>query len=150
MANYIDIEEAVRKRLVAAFPEYLTDANCAITDIDKVIPVILQAETQDKAVGCLLDFQGGGEFLTGTSFNTTAWLWRIGGIFLFHALGDETQLTAITRDIISRLHNLFVSDPRLNGLVDSVKVSQIAEMEVAMVNDFPFAWLYFTIEARER
>lgn len=139
--GYTEIEEAVKVQFIAHFDE-LDDERCRIGDADAVIDSMFSS---GEHFGCYIEYNGGAE-MTKRPFKIPVWVWSIAGIFLIQYSDNiETKL----RVIIDKAKTVFDDDIRLGGATIKVKIVDLADAYIGQVNDTPFYFLPFLIEAIE-
>lgn len=140
MLAYSSIEAAALEELKTHFSAYLSDTRCQIADIDAIVDAIF---SEGSKFGCLIDFRSGSD-TPRKPYNKDVWAWEIMGLFLIRF--SET-IEVDLREIVSLLPSTFSNNRRLSGLAANVKVSVIDRPEVADINDVPFYFIPFTIDA---
>ena len=143
MKGYSTIETAVKDRFIAYFSDILDSTNTQIGDVDAVLDSIF---TNDGDYGVVFEFGGGRP--DPQTFAKAEWRWSIDGVFLIRYRGDETE--DALRSIIDRLANIFTGVETLNNVAAFLRVSGINLAEPATINDIPFYWMPFSVEARDR
>ena len=139
--GYTVIEEAVREQFIAHFDE-LDDKRCLIGDADKVVDNMFSS---GELFGCYIEYNGGSE-LDRRPFKTSVWVWSIAGIFLIQ-YSDEIEDKL--RVIVDKAKSVFDDDIRLGGVAIRVKIVDLADAYIGQINDTPFYFLPFLIEAIE-
>jgi len=139
--GYTEIEEAIRALFVSKFDE-LNDNRCRVGDADGVMESMF---LEGEGYGCYIDYNGGNE-MTGKPFSKPVWIWSIAGVVLIQYSEDiEDKL----RMIVDKTKTVFDDDPRLGGVTAHAKITDLADAYVGQVNDIPFYFLPFLIQAIE-
>jgi hypothetical protein len=144
MVGYETIERAVIGRLLENFPEDLSATRVKAGDSDSVIDAIFSEENAN--CGVYLEFGGGRP--DRETFKDQHWKWTIAGVFLirYHDVSDEKKV----REIATKLARLFAVDARLGGVTPLARITDIDVAEPTRINDIPFFWLPFIVEALDR
>lgn len=141
MNGYNVIEAAVIERFIEYFPE-LDETRCQGGEMDKVVDAIFE---QGADYGCVFEFAGGVHHHS-ERFNRTVFSWRMAGVIMIRY--EEDVIEERLRDIASRLALIFHgNEARLDGESPFVQVVEIEMPEIARVNDIPFYWLPFMVQA---
>lgn len=145
MNGYTAIESAVVTRFIEYFTSELSDTRCKAADIDAVLDAMYD---ENSEYGCLFEF-GGGSDEPRKPFIKDAWAWYVDGLFMIRLSKDIDQKK---RAIIDRLTKVFSSgeDRRLGGLSPKVTMVNIGKAELGDINDVPFFFIPFQIEALDR
>jgi hypothetical protein len=144
MQDYAVVEEALRQRLISAFPNKLSETLCIAGDIDQLLRNIF---SEDSLYGCLVDF-GEAREANSEPYKTQIWMTRIVGVFIIRYVIDK--IDANLREVLKDLRQLLKDDHRLGGTVDRAKLVAIETPEPTQVNDVSFLFLPFTVETWER
>lgn len=141
--SYTSIENGLIQRFVEHFQGDLTEDRISAGDPDTVVDAIFQG---NKNYGVVLEHGGGREDVN-KPFTKPVWIWSIDGVFFIRYSDDvENRL----RYIVDKLSTLLVDDFRLGGTTPMAKFTSIYSPEPATINDIPFYWLSFTIEALDK
>lgn len=144
MVGYEAIENAVIARLMEQFPELSTE-RCRGGGLDEVLDAMW---SEDATYGCLVDFGGGRDMGVAKPFSTDGWIWTILGVMMIrYSPTIEQDMRATTLKLATLLSG---NASHLGGLVPFAKVVRMSEPDPVQVNDQPFYWLYFEIEATDR
>ncbi len=144
MVGYKAIEDAFIARMLAVFPDKLNENRIKAGDPDSVFDAIF---TEGATYGVILEFAGGRQD-PHPVMSKIDWRWVISGIFVILYTGVEVE--ADVREIASRLADILNSDPRLGSTTPLARVSEVGVAEPTKVNDTPFYWLPFSVEAFDR
>ena len=138
---YTEIEKAIKDRFIEHFSELDAD-RCRIGEADAVVESMFSSA---ELYGCYIEYNGGSE-MTKRPFNAAVWVWSVAGIFLLQYSDDiESKL----RVIVDKAKTVFDEDTRLGGTTIKVKIVDLADAYIGQVNDIPFYFLPFLIEAIE-
>jgi hypothetical protein len=143
MKGYSVIEAKVVDAFKAAFQAEMGDRVSA-GDIDRVMTDML---TGEYTYGCLFEF-GGGAARSREPFRTPVWTWVIDGMIMIRYT-DSATIEQQLRQVIDKLPGMF-DDHTLGNTTPMVELVRIASAETVTVNDVPFYWLNFTIEALDK
>lgn len=148
MEGYTAIEAAIRTRLLAHFSTELESDTCVIADSDSLFRALFQKKAKH---GCLLDTGiPPGRQMTGEPFKTPMWAWQIIGVFIVRYEGNTAQVETDIRAVIDKLRSLFDDDHTLGGTSSKAKILLIDTPEVVEVNDAPFYFMPFVMEAWDK
>ena len=148
MEGYTAIESGIKERVLAHFSSELTAETCVIADSDNLFRAIFE---KNAAYGCLLDMGiPPGRQASGEPYKSPVWIWQIIGVFLLRYEGDTTQIEAKARAVVDKLQSLLDADHTLGGLSDKARVVLIDTPEVTEVNDVPFYFMPFMVEAWDK
>jgi hypothetical protein len=140
--SYSEIEIAVESRIIEHFEEL--DENRVKRG--KADDVFQNMYTSGEMYGCYLEYNGGQE-MDKRPFKTPVWVWSIAGVILLQYDADiEDRL----RVIIDRLQTVFDEDHTLGRVAGRVKIVDMADAYIGEINDTPFYFLPFLMEAIER
>lgn len=138
--TYVSVENAIIQKLITTYPNELSSTRVVVGDIDSLFQAIFE---ENESYGVFLEF-GGGRRRDRETFKGNIFIWSLPGIFLIRYGDDiETKLRAI----VDRLATLFDDDHTVGGVTPLAQMQVIGEAEVAQVNDVPFYWIPFMIEA---
>lgn len=140
---YTSIENALIQRFLVHFEGDLTEDRISAGDPDAVMNAMFQG---NKNYGVVLE-HGGGREDQDKPFTRPVWIWSIEGVF-FIRYGDDVEERL--RYVVDKLSTLFVDDFRLGNTTPMAKFTTIYAPEPATVNDIPFYWLSFSIEALDK
>lgn len=143
MIGYSAIEQAILAKLVSVFPSELDPARCTAGDPDAMFTAIFDAGAE---YGCFVEFNGGAE-TNQQPFKMPVWVWQFAAVFVIR-YGDGIE--AKLRTIVDRLALAFAEDHTLGGITPRVRIVEIGDAEPGDVNEVPFYWLPFIIEAIDR
>lgn len=143
--GYETIESAVIQRILEVFDVELEPDRVSSGDIDAVFDGIMREETIYE-YGAWTDF-GGGRQDNQKPFKTPVWIWTIVG---FLVIQRSDTIEQKLRSAVTKILGLFDEDHTLGGVTPYIRVVAIGEGQVVNVNDIPFYFLPFTIEAFDR
>ena len=146
MVGYRAIEKAARDKIRAHFGDLLTENSCVAADLDRLFKEI---QMNDRDLGCIIDYADGSR-QQGAPYTKQMWQWRIGGFFMVRHRGDPVQTDDAARLVIDKIYSIFEDDHTLGGLTPFVRVESIDQPEAGDLNDIPFYWIYFVIEALDK
>jgi hypothetical protein len=154
MQDYLFVENLVVQRLIAHFPDELSESRCKAGKVDQVLEAVFK---ENANYGCVVDFGGGSDDLD-KAFARPQWTWRLVGVFLIRlAAGEDSedpteQIEINLRRIIDKLPHLFGSPGQetLDRQVGFVRVVSVDVPELGDVNDVPFYFLPFTVTVIDR
>ena len=145
MADYLELEDAVVARLRQHFLTELSESRCMSGNIDAVLDGVF---SEGADYGCVIEFNGG--YLdSNSSFGKDTWVWSMLGIF-FIRFTDPVIVEQNLRQVLGKLKTVFSSDYSLGGLTPRVRIARIESSEPAQINDVPFYWLSFEVQAIDR
>jgi len=139
--SYTEIEEAVKDLFISHFDE-LDEDRCRISDADGVIDSMFAS---GEMYGCYIEYNGGTE-MSGKPFSKPVWVWSVAGVILIQYSAD---IEAKLRVMVDKTKTVFDDDPRLGGASSYAKIVDLADAYIGNVNDIPFYFLPFLIEAIE-
>jgi len=150
MVGYKAIEAAVVSRFLAYYPNELSATRCKGGDMDAVFDAIF---SENKDYGAWFEF-GGGKQRQNPAQTKNHWVWTIVGVFAIRFRDDpevagddiETKL----RNVMNLFPAVFDADRTLGGKTPLVELVDLGSAEPAKVNDLPFYWVPFVIEAFDR
>lgn len=140
---YSPIENAVINGLVAHFPEL--SATRVSTSLDVVFTNMLQENSRH---GLVVEFNGGRREAR-EPFKHRVWVWSIACVFTIQLL-DTDDMVAIETDlrtVLDKVATLFSADHTLGRIASRIEVVDIGRAETGTVNDMPYYWLPFIVEA---
>lgn len=142
---YKDIENEVRTRITAQIPEL--SATRVSTSLDKVLNALFNENARH---GLIIEFNGGRRELR-EPFKKVSWVWTIACVMPIRLLDteDEEAIEDDLRVMVDKVSRLLVDDHTLSGMALKVEVVDIGRAEPGSVNDIPFYWLPFIVEATE-
>lgn len=140
--TYTTIENAVVSKFIEKFPE-LNANRCKPGDVDQVLDALFN---EGAKMGCVLEFDGGVQDVN-RPFNQQVFTWKIIGIIMIRYT-DEVE--GDLRSVLDRLPHVFTNDHTLSGVTPLVKLASVSSAEPILVNETPFYWVDFSLEAIER
>jgi hypothetical protein len=144
LSGYTAIEAAVIARLIEHFSDELDETVCAGGELDIVLNNLFE---QNREYCCVLEM-GGGQKRRREQFNRDVWNWTIYGIFMIRYTGEGIEQKV--RDIVDRLATaLDGNTKRLGGVSPLTEITRIEDPDPVKVNDVPFYWIPFMIEAMD-
>ena len=139
--SYTAIEDALQVRMVAHFSE-LNDERCRKGDADAVVESMFK---EGEEYGCYIEYNGGSQ-LSRKPFKTTVWVWSIAGVFMIQYSDDiESKL----RVVVDKFRTVFADDHTLGGTTIRIQIMDLADAYIGQVNDIPFYFIPFLLEAIE-
>jgi len=143
MKGYTVIENALIAKLLVDFSTELSAERCRSGDPDGVLNSMFDAGAE---YGCFIEYNGGRPDDL-SPFKTVTWIWSFLGFFLIQRVDDiEIKLRAI----VDKLCVLFDDDHTLGGCTPAARFANIGVADVVKINDTPFYWLPFEVEALDR
>jgi len=138
--EYTPIESAVVARLISYFSELDTN-NCKAGYLDQVIEDMF---SNSRDYGVWIEY-GGSNKRNREPFKSPIWTHMIEGVFFIRY--HEETIEQTLRVIIDKLLTFLDEDHTLGGVSPLVEIVRIPDPEPLNINDVPFYWVYFEVEA---
>jgi hypothetical protein len=142
MVGFTTSELAVRDVMAANFQDLVPDECCVAGNLDSLLDAMF---SRAAPFGIYLDY-GGGRPKNAKVFGKNSWTWNVTGFVIMH-YSDEVD--GLLRQVIDRLHQLFITNPTLDKKVSFAEILEIAAPEMSQINDTPFYWLPFTVSVTD-
>ncbi len=144
--GYKAIEEALSQRILFTMAAYVDETTVVKSSVDRLFTALQEGQ---KDYGCLIDYAGGHR-LEEAPFNGKMWRWIITGAFLMRYNGDDAAIEAAARDFVDATFAILDGDHTLGSTCGVARLETISPPQPASINDVPFYWLLFEIEALEK
>lgn len=143
--RYEVLEKAIADTIANKFSDILSPEVVVQSDIDRLFE---RMQNTDSTYGCLVEFCEA-QKLTNSPFNGQMWQWTLFGNFLIRYRGSNEDIQSQTKKFLNRIRFTFENNKTLGGLVAKVDVVKIETPAASTINEVPFMWIMFVIEALE-
>ncbi len=143
--GYSVIEAAIRTKIVGHFAN-LSDTRVVCGDIDSLFDAMM---SEGVGLGVLLDYENG-KRLRDAPFNGKMWAWYIEANFFIQYTGNNAEMESKAREVVQGIFTLFDGDHTVGGITPIAVVLEILQPEPGKINDIPFYWIPFKIQAMEK
>jgi len=143
--GYYPCESAVISELIDIF-DGLNANNCKSGDLDAVLAYIL-GSTQASEMGCYIEYFSGYHKAL-EPYKQMIWVWIMQGVILLRV--SLPTVEADIRNIINTLSTFGQTDHTLGGVTSRTFISLIDQPKAVKINDVPYYWLPFVVEAWDK